>query len=136
MNFVEGIIINFNLYRPSQSQYISNRENKSRKLGYKSNLNDCSLSPSVIVIERENQYSSSTNYEEESDTMESIDEALPQKLAIHQTKMTRTLWEFKNNHKIIKRPVNVQSNIHLNIDAKERSHSPVLQFDEETDSHL
>lgn len=57
----------------------------------KVDLNDDTSSPIISVTGEENYNSSSTELEEDSDTMESIDEALPPKLNIHLTKLTRSL---------------------------------------------
>lgn len=50
----------------------------------------------------ENYYSSSTEIEEESDTMESIDEALPPKMKVNKTKKTISLSQHKDSTVAIK----------------------------------
>ena len=77
----------------------------------------------------ENYYSSSTEIEEDCDTMESIDEALPPKLNIHNTKKTHCLNQYQGKRISLINSMECQNNTYgIGIDAKERSNSPKLSY--------
>lgn len=57
-------------------------------------LHEASGSPGAPQEGEENYLSSSTELEE-SDTMESIDEALPPKMNVHQTKQAHSIGQYK-----------------------------------------
>ena len=85
----------------AKDQISTTRGSKPKTHFIKVDLNDESMSPKQIMKTRNNHNSSSTEIEEDSDTMESIDEALPPKLVINKTKIMRSLCQqkvkFKSN---------------------------------------
>ena len=78
----------------------------------------------------ENYYSTSSDSNEDSDTMESIDEALPPKLNINMTKKTNSLNQYKRNSICLIQSLehNTKTTCGIAINAKERSNSPKINF--------
>ena len=120
--------LKFLYFRWIKDQINTTRGCKQKTQFIKVNLNDDSFSPKATLEAKENHNSSSTEIDEDSDSMNSIDEELPPKLAINKTKVTRSLCEQKGKFKIASKQVS-QNSIYLNIGAKESSRSPILQFE-------
>ena len=78
----------------------------------------------------ENYYSTSTDLNDDSDTMESIDEALPPKMNINITKQANSLNQYKKNSISLIQSLeqNSGTTCGIAINAKERSKSPKLNF--------
>lgn len=96
-------------------------------------LNDESSSPFMSQAGEENYYSSSTEIEEETDTMESIDEALPSRMKVNKTKKTISLTQHKDSTGFIKSISCINRSTCLGIESKERSMSPSMNYVDEDD---
>jgi hypothetical protein len=93
-------------------------------------LNDESSSVIISQTGEENYYSSSTEIDDDSDTMESIDEALPPKMNVNKTKQTHSLAHYNNRRGIGARVGCINR---IGIEVKESSESPAMIYVDEDD---
>jgi len=80
----------------------------------------------------EENMSSSSSFEDDCDTIESIDDAIPPKLNIHETRKTNSLHMYKTNSRIMPTLDRNSNSVFLNIDAKELSCSPEAIFGDDS----
>lgn len=133
VSFVFLFAVGLTRFSRNQNGQLEFKTTRMRTHTIKVDLNDESSSPVISVTGEENYYSSSTELGDDSDTMESIDEALPPKLNIHQTKLTRSLCQYKGEEKGVTRTDESCRSAYVPIEAKEISRSPTLHYGEDSE---